>query len=104
MAKIESVIITDDLDGSSEAEPVTFGFNGQGYEIDLGTANQQRMRESLQPFIDAGRVIGRPTSRRAASRRSNLAAIRAWAAGQGLRISERGRISAEVMSKYDAAH
>jgi hypothetical protein len=30
--------------------------------------------------------------------------VRAWAAGQGLKVSERGRISAEVMSKYDAAH
>lgn len=104
MAKIESVVITDDLDGSSEAESVTFSFDGQGYEIDLSTANKQRIRESLQPFVDAGRLIGRPTPRRAASRRTDLAAIRAWAASQGLRISERGRISAEVMSKYDAAH
>ena len=104
MAKIESVIVTDDLDGSSGAEAVTFSFNGQGYEIDLGPANHRRMQDSLQPFIQAGRLAGKRTARRAQPRRADLAGIRAWAARQGLRISERGRISAEVISKYDAAH
>src|SRR5258708_21752282 len=104
MAKTVSVIVTDDVDGSTDAEAVTFSFNGQGYEIDLGPANRQRMRDSLQPFIEAGRLTGRRTARRAAPRRADLAAIRAWAAAQGLSISERGRISGEVISKYDAAH
>lgn len=104
MAKTVSVIVTDDIDGSSGAEAVSFSLDGQGYELDLGPANRQQMQESLQPFIDAGRKIGRRTQRRVAPRKSDLAAIRAWAAGQGLRISQRGRISAEIMSAYDAAH
>jgi hypothetical protein len=104
MSRTVSVIVTDDIDGSAEAEAVTFSFDGQGYEIDLGPANRQRMRESLQPFMTAGRPTGRKAPRRAAPARTDLAAIRAWAAGQGLRISERGRISADVLSKYDAAH
>lgn len=104
MSRTVSVIVTDDIDGSAEAEAVTFSLDGQGYEIDLGPANRQRMRESLQPFMAAGRPTGRKAPRRAAPTRADLAAIRAWAAGQGLRISERGRISTEVLSKYDAAH
>lgn len=105
MTKTVNVIVTDDIDGSSGAEAVSFSFDGQGYELDLGPANRQRMQESLQPFIDAGRKMGRRTQRRVAPRRSDLAAIRAWAADQeGLRISKRGRISAEIMSAYDAAH
>lgn len=104
MAKIEQVIVTDDLDGSSGAEAVTFSFDGQGYEIDLGMANLQRMREALQPFISAAHRPARSKSRRAAPRRTDFAAIRAWAASQGLQVSERGRISAQVLSEYDAAH
>ena len=104
MAKTVNVIVTDDIDGSSGAETVVFSLQGQSYEIDLAPANRRRMQESLQPFIDAGRSIGRRTPRRTAPRKTNLAAIRAWAASQGLQISERGRLSAEVMAKYDAAH
>lgn len=104
MARTVSVIVNDDIDGSPGAEATAFSFGGQTYEIDLGPVNQKRMRESLQPFIDAGRITGRRTPRRASPRRPDLAAIRAWAVGQGLQISERGRISADVISKYDAAH
>jgi hypothetical protein len=107
MAKNVSVVITDDLDGSPDAETVAFSFDGHSYEIDLGKKNRARLQKSLQPFMDAGR---RTAHRRAAKplrgggSRIDRAAVRAWAAEQGLKVSERGRISAEVMSKYDATH
>jgi hypothetical protein len=107
MAKTVNVVITDDLDGSPDAETVAFGFDGQSYEIDLGKKNLAKLQKSLQPFIDAGR---RTTQRRTAKAsrgtgpRIDRAAVRAWATEQGLQVSERGRISAEVMSKYEAAH
>jgi hypothetical protein len=107
MAKTVSVVITDDLDGSPDAETVAFGFEGRSYEIDLGQKNRARLEKSLQPFMDAARrTAQRRTARapRAAGSRTDRAAVRAWAATQGLKVSERGRISAEVMSKYDAAH
>lgn len=104
MAKTVNVIVTDDIDGSPGARAVSFSFRGQSYDIDLGPLNQRRLQESLQPFIDAGRLIGRPASRRPTAKRTDYAAIRTWAAGQGLHVSERGRLSAEVLSKYDAAH
>lgn len=107
MAKTVSVVVTDDLDGSPGAETVAFGVDGLSYEIDLGKKNRAKLEKSLQPFMDAGR---RTAQRRAAKparaegSRTDRAAVRTWAAGQGLKVSERGRISAEVMSKYDAAH
>ena len=107
MAKTVSVVITDDLDGSPDAETVAFGFEGHSYEIDLGKKNRARLQKSLQPFMDAGRrTTQRRTAKtpRGAGTRTDRAAVRAWAAGQGLKVSERGRISADVMSKYDAAH
>jgi hypothetical protein len=107
MAKNVSVVITDDLDGSPDAEAVAFSLDGHSYEIDLSEKNRARLQKSLQPFMDAGR---RATHRRtvktsrSAGSGTDRAAVRAWAAGQGLKVSERGRISAEVLSKYDAAH
>ena len=107
MAKTVSVVISDDLDGSPGAETVTFGIEGHSYEIDLGEKNLAKFEKSLQPFMEAGRrTAARKSARapRAAGSRTDRAAVRAWAAGQGLKVSERGRISAEVMSKYAAAH
>lgn len=104
MAKIVNTVVIDDLDGSSEAEAVSFGFDGTAYEIDLGPANRERLRKALQPFIDGGRRAGRRTPSRSAAARRETAAIRAWAMDQGLDVAERGRISADVVSKYKAAH
>jgi hypothetical protein len=107
MSKSVSVIITDDLDGSQNAETVLFGLDGVTYEVDLGKKNRARFQKSLQPFMETGRRV---TQRRTAGASRGTgsgpgrAAVRAWAAGQGLKVSERGRISAEVMSRYDAAH
>jgi hypothetical protein len=103
MAQTVSVVITDDLDGSPAAEAMTFSFNGQGYEINLAPANQARMREALLPFIEAGRRVGQRKPARSARPRQDLSAVRAWASAQGLQVADRGRISAEIMSKYEAA-
>ena len=53
MSKRVSVIITDDLDGSGNAETVSFGFGGVTYEIDLGKKNRARLEKALAPFIEA---------------------------------------------------
>jgi hypothetical protein len=107
MAKTVSVVVTDDLDGTPDAETVAFSVEGQSYEIDLSQKNLAKLQKSLQPFMDAGRrtalrKAARPT--RAGGARIDRAAVRAWATAEGLQVSERGRISAEVMSKYEAAH
>jgi hypothetical protein len=107
MAKTVNVVVTDDIDGSLRAETVAFSFDGRSYEIDLGEKNRTRLEKSLEPFITAGRRTSqRRVARTAQSAepRIDRAAVRAWAATQGLKVSERGRISAEVMSKYEAAH
>ncbi len=107
MAKNVSVVITDDLDGSPDAETVAFSFGGQSYEIDLGKKNLAKLQKSLQPFMDAGRrTAQRRTARsaRGAAPRIDRAAVRAWALEQGLKVSERGRISADVMRRYEASH
>jgi Lsr2 len=106
MAKTMSVVITDDLDGSAGAETMAFSWRGTAYEIDLAAQNAARLRDALRPFTEAGRPAARPRQARAAQAGMSApdrAAVRAWAAGQGLQVSERGRISAAVLRGYMAA-
>ena len=108
MAKSVSVIITDDLDGSENAERVSFGFDGVSYEIDLGKKNRARLEKALAPFIEAARRVPGGGRRRGGSRpggsRADRSVVRAWAKAAGLKVSERGRISADIMRQYEAAH
>jgi hypothetical protein len=107
MSKNVSVIVTDDLDGSDNAETVTFGFDGVTYEIDLAKKNRAKLEKALAPYMEAGRRVPRG-GRRAAGRSSgssaDRSAVRAWAKQAGLQVSERGRVSADVMRQYEAAH
>ena len=108
MARKVSVVTTDDLDGSPDAETVSFGLDGVSYEIDLAPANKSRLAETISPYIAAGRKVSRGRRPRApqpaAGGRVDRAAVRTWAREAGLAVSERGRISADVMSQYEAAH
>lgn len=103
-------VITDDLDGTDEAENVSFGFEGQQYEIDLSEENRARLADALQPFIAKARRAGAASRsvRRGrtpdSDRRSELSEIRAWARSNGHTVSERGRIPATVMDAYAAQH
>jgi Lsr2 len=108
MAKTVSVVVNDDIDGSPNAETVTFGLDGVTYEIDLAKKNRAKLEREFAPYIEAGRRLsrtrGRATGSRSPSPRVDRAAVRAWANEHGLKVSERGRISAAVMERYEAAH
>ena len=108
MARTVAVVVTDDLDGSSDAESVTFTFDGVSYEIDLSEQNRAKLDAAVAPFIEAGRRVSRSRGRRGTSRpagpNADRAAVRAWAREQGLKVSERGRISADVIGQYEATH
>lgn len=87
-------------------ETLTFGLDGSTYEIDLCTKHAKQMRDALAPFIEAGR---RQSNRGASRRRSGggvhrerTQAIRAWAKSKGIKVSERGRLSADIVAKYEA--
>lgn len=106
MARTVAVVMTDDLDGSPAAQTVMFGFDGVTYEIDLSERNRARLQQDLAPYVAAGRRVSRSRGRadRQPVPRADRAAVRAWAKDHGLQVSERGRISAEVIGQYEAAH
>jgi len=110
MAQRTIVQMTDDIDGSEATETVLFGLDGQQYEIDLNEGHAEDLREVLSPFISVARKAGggggrgRASSVAAPKQRGSSdvdpKAVRAWAEANGVQVSPRGRISAEVLELY----
>ena len=111
MAQKVTVTLVDDLDGSQAEETVEFGLDGASYQIDLSGDNAERLPDALGDFVEharrAGgrkRAAGRPTvgraPRAASADREQNQAIREWARKQGMQVSDRGRIPAEVLEAY----
>ncbi|MER6217578.1 Lsr2 family protein [Streptomyces sp. NPDC048387] len=110
MAQKVQVLLVDDLDGGEADETVTFALDGKTYEIDLTTANAEKLRALLDPYTKGGRrtggraSAGRAKGRAAASAGSpDTAEIRAWAKAQGLSVNDRGRVPAEIKEAYENA-
>jgi len=102
------VLLSDDLDGSEAAETVQLGLDGVSYEIDLSEKNAAKLRKALDAYVGAARRVGgRPRSGRKTPSSSNGVidnkAVRAWAESNGIDVSRRGRISADVLEQFRAA-
>ena len=117
MAQRTIVQLTDDLDGKSipagKGGTVRFGLDRQDYEIDLSDKNAKALREALRPYLEAARRPGGTTRgnrrrpRRSAngqSRGYDAKTVRAWAESQGIEVSQRGRVSADLVAKFEAAN
>ena len=106
MAQRTQILYVDDIDGSEAEGTVRFGLDGVDYEIDLNKKHTDQFAEALAPFIGAARKV--PGTRRAGRgvrpARHDQSDVRAWARDQGLKVSDRGRIPADVLARYEAAH
>lgn len=113
MAQKISVILIDDLDESEASETVSFALDGSTYEIDLNDEHAKELRDVLEPWVASGRRAGRAPARRTAGRspratpassdREQTQIIRDWGRQHGHRVSDRGRLSAELIAAYEAA-
>ncbi|GGG71386.1 Lsr2 family protein [Kocuria dechangensis] len=108
MAQSVQIILEDDLEGGPADETVQFGVDGRHYEIDLSTANAEKLREALRPFVASSRRAQGKTTRATGARSSSggnpeTAKIRAWAKENGYEVSDRGRIHQSVKDAYYAA-
>jgi hypothetical protein len=108
MAQRVQVLLIDDIDGSEGAETVSFSLDGVSYEIDLSEKNAAKLRDAFATWVGNARKVGRGSSSSASrsTRRSrsgnDTASIRSWAKENGYEVSERGRISRQVMDAYAA--
>lgn len=63
MQKVQ-IVLLDDLDGAAADETVTFGLDGNQFEIDLTAKHAADLRKHLSPYVEAARKVagrrGRP--------------------------------------------
>ncbi|PPH10474.1 Lsr2 family protein [Rathayibacter sp. AY1G1] len=108
----QKMTLVDDLDGSPIEDgggTVRFSIDGANYEIDLSEKNTAQLTQALEKYVSAGRRVraggsSTPTVSAKKSDPQRLKAIREWANENGHEVSNRGRISAEIVEAYDAAN
>lgn len=116
MAQRIQVLLTCDVhnDDTPGTENIRFALDGTNYEIDVCDSHAAKLRDAVAPFVGSSRratagssAAASRSGRRAAAGggdRARTQAIRAWAKQQGIKVSERGRIAANISTQYDAAH
>ena len=112
MATRVSVEVLDDLTGERGAKTYYFSLGTTMYEVDLAR-DGAALTEALEPFIKAGRRS--TSSRRSRSTRAGrpsapdeqqrelYAAVREWAAEQGIPLGKVGRIPRETLERFEKA-
>lgn len=100
--------VTDDIDGSADAEHVRFSFDGSDYVIDLSAENKAKMADALSLYIGhatktTGSAAQRASGRSTSGVVSDAKAIRAWAEENDVAVPARGRIPAAVVEQWKAA-
>jgi hypothetical protein len=109
MATKTVIVLVDDLTGGPADTTVRFGIDHNEYEIDLSDSNANELREALSRYVQAARKVSASGGRRGAQPVKpaysgyDPAAVRAWAKGQGIVVSPRGRIKADVVERFRAA-
>lgn len=107
MAQKTVVELVDDLDGGEADETVFFALDGVDFRIDLSAENAARLRETLAEYVGHARKVGgRKQAGRTGARsdRPDAQVIRDWARRQGEAVAERGRISHELLTRFQQAH
>ncbi|WP_341514537.1 Lsr2 family protein (plasmid) [Rhodococcus qingshengii] len=119
MAEIFIRQLIDDLDGKSIdaglGHEVTFSYQGADYRIDLRPTNADKIEAAFAPYIkvaekvsSAGKTHAKTSTatKKVGSGRSaeQLKAIRDWAGKNGFDVAIRGRVKADVIDAFDAAH
>ena len=125
MAQRTIVQLTDDLDGepipNGQGETIRFSLDRTDYEIDLTDKNAKALRDAMSKFVASARRTG-SAGRSAGSRRTaggrggasrggnedsrayDPKAVRAWAASEGIEVSQRGRVPADLIAKFQEAN
>ena len=109
VAQKMQVLLTCDLEDGDKpgSQTMRFAVDGSSYEIDLCDKHAKQMRDALARYVASGRRVSQAGSRRLRSSgggdRERTQAIRAWARKKGIKVSERGRLSADIVAKYEAS-
>ncbi|WP_026918405.1 histone-like nucleoid-structuring protein Lsr2 [Gordonia shandongensis] len=110
MAKKTVIQIVDDIDGAEldTYETVRWSLDGKNYEFDTSPEHAEEFRDHVAKYVAVSRTVaGRAgSSRRGAAGRGgpDTRVVREWAIANGYSVSDRGRIPADIVAAYQAAH
>jgi hypothetical protein len=107
--KVQVMLLCDLDDGNVDAEEtLQFSLGNTAYEVDVCAKHAQQIRDGLDPFVAQARKVSAASAgrrrQRTAGSRQETANIRSWAKDHGMPVNERGRIPANVVKEYEAAH
>jgi hypothetical protein len=94
-----------DEQSSADVKTVSFGYQGENYELELCAQHQKPLDKVMTQLVPhSRRVTARRSTRgrRPASSRQESTEIRTWAKANGIKVSDRGRIAADVLAQYHA--
>lgn len=108
-------VLVDDIDGAEDdVQTVTFTIDGRSFEIELATKNRTKFNAQQEYWISHARSTGKRKTSSTPSVKTKatgsglssdeMKAIREWARKQGMQISDRGRIHADIRKAYEEAH
>ena len=107
MAQRMEVQFIDDIDGGPADTTVHFAVDGTAYEIDLSAAHAAEFRASMERFVAGARRVSsssRRPGRSARSARPSPSTVREWARSEGIKVSDRGRVPAELVVRFQEAN
>lgn len=96
----------DDLDKTPGAKAHTIVIDGIATEIDLSDDNFAHFRTAVEPYLSAGRKLGKGNGAKrspSAEDKARDTAIRAWHAEQGSPLKASGRVSGAARAAWVAA-
>lgn len=106
MAKRE--VVESDISGKPEAATVTFGLEGEWYEIDLTDDERKQLETKLKSYLTKGRKAApkQPEKKRTvpAMTPEEREEVRAWGRENGFDPPAFGRIPKQLQAAYDKAH
>jgi len=105
MVRKVNVVLQDDINGQEPAQTLYFALDGKDYEIDLTEQNATALRDAMASWIAAARPASArvPSPRSKPGRATDTVDIRRWARENQIPVSDRGRISVDLRTRYEAA-
>lgn len=115
MAQHVVTTVVSDMSGKkltdSDGESIEFAHRGVHYTIDLTKKEARDFDKALAPYVEHATVV-QPRRTSSRSKRSSakkgssaqLREIREWARTNGFDVADRGRVRAEVVAAFEAAH
>ena len=109
MSKETVVRLVDDLDGSEASVSYAFTWDGVDYEIDLSKKNARDLESLIKPYVAAANRVKNPPAKRTARApkptgvKVDVTAVREWAAQNGHKVADRGRIASAIVEAFTTA-